>query len=124
MSQVSRCPCGNASYAQCCEPLHTGAVAQTPVALMRSRYSAYAKNLIDYLRYSWHPDTCPSDFAPDLQTCWLGLDILNKSVAADQQSGTVKFSARFRDRCGNTHRLVENSVFVRFEGRWVYLKAQ
>ena len=119
----ARCPCGNANYAQCCGYWHrASALSQvaigeessqvaldqyaSPVALMRSRYSAYVLNLIDYLRYSWHPDTCPAELDADYETRWLGLDILDKSTA-DGETATVRFRTRFREPNGQTHRLQE-----------------
>ena len=47
---VQNCPCGQGQYAACCQPLHEGvAYAQTAAQLMRSRYSAFAKQEIDYI---------------------------------------------------------------------------
>lgn len=47
---VKDCPChSGARYAACCKPLHDGARATSPVALMRSRFSAFALGLGDYL---------------------------------------------------------------------------
>ena len=42
------CPCGSGKeYGECCEPIIKGtALAQSPEALMRSRYTAYAKHEI------------------------------------------------------------------------------
>ena len=117
------CPCGGGEYVSCCEPMHLGAAACTPEALMRSRYSAYAKNLEHYLRISWHPSTCPADLQLDAKCVWLGLEIKNTSVSSDQNTGTVEFIARYRIKGGSAVRLSERSEFVRFEGRWVYLRA-
>ena len=49
------CPCGNgAVYQVCCGPLHNGErEAVTAEELMRSRYSAYAKGLSDYVFRTW-----------------------------------------------------------------------
>ncbi len=116
------CPCGNSDYSRCCEPLHLGAIAATPQALMRSRYSAYVKNLEPYLRISWHPSTCPTDLQLDPDCVWLGLEIKNASVSCDENSGTVEFVARYRIKGGSAVRLSERSEFVRVEGRWVYLR--
>ena len=44
------CPCQSGlRYKRCCRPLHQGAPAPSPEALMRSRYSAYALGLVDYI---------------------------------------------------------------------------
>lgn len=54
------CPCGSgARYAQCCGPLHDGAMASCAEALMRSRYSAYVLALEPYLLATWHADQRP-----------------------------------------------------------------
>ena len=56
------CPCDSGqTYVQCCGPWHQGlglgVFAPTPEALMRSRYSAFALGLVDYLTATWHPST-------------------------------------------------------------------
>jgi SEC-C motif domain protein len=116
------CPCGGASYAQCCEPLHLGAAAATPLALMRSRYSAYVLRLGAYLRHSWHPQTRPATIDFDANCVWLGLSIQSSAEAAEL--GTVEFIARYRIGGGSAVRLQEHSEFVRIDGRWVYWRAK
>ena len=116
------CPCGGGDYLSCCQALHLGAVAVTPEALMRSRYSAYVKNLEPYLRNTWHPSTCPADLQLDPDCVWLGLEVKSTSVSSDQNTGTVEFVARYRIKGGSAVRLSERSEFVRFESRWVYLR--
>ena len=72
------CPCESGQdYAACCAPLHGGAAAATPEALMRSRSSAFTLALEPYLLATWHPDTRPAtlDLAADGRTRWLGLSI-------------------------------------------------
>ncbi|MGA4815597.1 YchJ family metal-binding protein [Pseudomonas aeruginosa] len=50
MTQPS-CPCGSGDpLDDCCGRYHQGHPAPTAEALMRSRYSAYALGLVDYLR--------------------------------------------------------------------------
>lgn len=116
------CPCGGSDYRRCCEPLHLGALAATPEALMRSRYSAYVKNLELYLRHSWHPSTCPLEIQLDPDCVWLGLEVKSVSVASDENTGTVEFVARYRIKGGSASRITELSEFMRFQGRWVYLR--
>jgi len=55
---METCPCGSAQpYSRCCEPLILGAKsAPTPEALMRARYSAYAKTEVDFIIATTHPD--------------------------------------------------------------------
>lgn len=119
------CPCGlPAAYADCCGRYHAGASATTPEALMRSRYSAFALGLGDYLLASWHPSTRPEqlDLATPPQPKWIGLKIL-ASALQDECHGTVHFIARCRVG-GRAERLEENSRFVREDGRWYYLDGE
>lgn len=52
----SFCPCCSGKpYAHCCQKYHQGALSETSLALMRSRYSAYALGLTDYLIETTHP---------------------------------------------------------------------
>jgi SEC-C motif domain protein len=56
------CPCcSELDYSDCCKPYHTGTAAPTALALMRSRYSAYALGLIDYIIQTTHPKTRASN---------------------------------------------------------------
>jgi SEC-C motif-containing protein len=117
-SQDVACPCGGGAYAACCGKFHAGAVPQTAEALMRSRYSAYAKGLMDYVQASWHISTRPASLEHDEAAKWLGLEIRRHATHAD--AATVEFVARYRIE-GRAHRLHETSRFVREDGRWFYL---
>lgn len=117
------CPCGSGRpYADCCGRYHGGAAAPTAEALMRSRYSAYVLKLEDYLRTTWHPDTCPADLDLDSEPApkWLGLDV-RRHQQTDADHATVEFVARWRE-AGKGRRLHETSRFERLaDGRWVYV---
>ena len=94
--------------------------APTPEALMRSRYSAYAIGLIDYLLATWHPSTSPGEL--ELQPVkWIGLEI--RHTESSEEAGVVEFVARCRVN-GRAQRLHETSRFVRHEGRWLYIDGQ
>lgn len=118
------CPCGGGPYAACCEPFHEGAsLAPTAEALMRSRYSAFALALDDYLWRTWHPRTRPERVAVD-ESVWTGLEILDVvDGAKHDQDGLVEFVARYRNgrRPGILH---ERSRFERRGGRWLYLDGE
>ena len=46
----SDCLCGSdKKYKKCCRPYHSGQPAPTPEALLRSRFSAYALNNVQYI---------------------------------------------------------------------------
>ena len=66
---LSICPCGSQNnYAECCEPLITGQkAADTPEALMRSRYTAFAEKNIDYLFSSMTPELQQETDREDMQ---------------------------------------------------------
>ena len=91
------CPCGTGTaYAACCGRFHTGTRRPpTALALMRSRYSAFALGLPDYLIDTWHPATRPADLTWDADTHWQALEILATTDGrAWQEEGTVTFAAR------------------------------
>ena len=98
--------------------------APTAEALMRSRYSAFTLLNEEYLRYSWHPDTCPKQIRLNGNTQWLGLKIKN-TVAGDvsDDTGEVEFVARNKVN-GKASRLHECSRFSRYNNRWVYLNGK
>lgn len=119
------CPCGSGQdYGDCCGVWHaglgSGVHAPTPEALMRSRYSAYVRGLIDYLVATWHPSTAPGDLElPSVK--WLGLEVHHAEMAGD--AGVVEFVARCK-ASGRAERMEETSRFVRQDGRWWYIDGQ
>jgi SEC-C motif-containing protein len=126
---VQACPCGSgAAYAACCGPLHQGAEpATTALALMRSRYAAFALGDAGYLFRTWHPRTRPDDVGLDPAITWTGLEITEVVAGGtEDQEGEVAFVARWRapagDRSGGGDgALTERSRFARRAGRWLYL---
>lgn len=50
------CPChSQRRYLECCKPYHQGGIPENALALMRSRYSAYALMKNDYIIRTTHP---------------------------------------------------------------------
>ena len=91
---------------------------------MRSRYTAFVLKNEDYLRYSWHPDTCPKQIHLNKNTQWLGLKIKNTLAGCEKDdTGKVEFVARNKVN-GKASRLHENSRFIRYKDRWVYLNGK
>ncbi|WP_246066284.1 YchJ family protein [Limnobacter alexandrii] len=117
------CPCGRGSYQACCQPFHlNAALAPTAEALMRSRYSAYAMGLGDYVLSTWHVSTRPKqlDLQHELaQGKWLGLNV--KGHWPQGSKAEVEFVARYKPSNGPASRLHERSRFVLEEGRWFYV---
>jgi SEC-C motif-containing protein len=119
------CPCGSGDvYAGCCEPLIRGERdAETAEALMRSRYSAYAKVEIDYLYQTTHLSqrskfNHEESAAWSKKAQWISLEVLRTEKGGpDEDAGIVEFVARYREkeRLVNHHEIAE---FVREEGGW------
>ena len=88
---------------------------------MRSRYSAYALGLADYLLATWHPTTRPASlgFNDDPPLRWLGLEV--KRHVAEGDTAVVEFVARHRQGGGRAGRLYETSRFVRERQLWLYV---
>lgn len=121
----SPCPCGfGSAYGECCGAIHRGAQAPTATQLMRSRYSAFALGLADYLAHSWHSSTRPDSLELDDETRWLRLIIESSDAGGPfDAEGTVTFTAVGRES-GARFELHERSRFVREAGRWVYLDGE
>ena len=120
IEKKTACPCGGTNYTQCCGRFHGGTLPDTAEQLMRSRYSAYAMDLMDYVRQTWYPRTqpAPDELAHDAATKWLGLDVKKHVPMGDE--ATVEFVARYKVG-GRAHRLHEVSRFVREDGKWFYV---
>jgi SEC-C motif-containing protein len=121
---TGQCPCGSGRvYLHCCGPLHDGtAAAATAEALMRSRFSAFARGRADYLLSSWHPGTRPERLDLDEQITWRRLQIVDtESGGADDDTGIVEFRAQYLHH-GKRHILHERSRFSRArDGTWRYV---
>ena len=125
------CPCASEkTYANCCQLLHRGeAIAQTAEQLMRSRYSAYALKLIDYLVVTTHPDKrtpelrkSVADWAEQVKFFRLEIISTRQGLAADK-IGKVEFIAHYRHQ-GENQQLCEMSRFKRYRKNWVYLDGE
>jgi len=121
---MNPCPCGNPlPYDACCGRYHAGPLhlqAPDAAALMRSRYSAFVHDRVEYLLATWHPSTRPPQVEPNPPGLkWLGLDVKQHQVQ-DTDHATVEFVARSKHD-GRAHRLHETSRFVREGGRWFYV---
>lgn len=118
------CPCGSdLMLSSCCGRYHQGEIAPTPEALMRSRYSAFALGLSDYLLATWHPTTRPAELGQDPDTEWKSLTIVSAEPPLGD-SGYVHFKAYFYERRREQkrwHVLEEVSRFVKEQQRWWYI---
>lgn len=134
MDPTAPCPCGAEElFGRCCLPLHLGERhAETAEELMRSRYSAYAVDNLDYVWQTWHPKTRPAELTETGLT-WTGLEIVDTvDGRPGDESGEVEFRAHYRqgrrsgrsapDVAGGT--LHERSRFAVRARRWFYVDGE
>ena len=123
------CPCGsNLTYETCCGIFHSGQqIAPTAEALMRSRYSAFAKQEIAYLKETtWSPYQKHFDekgyLARSQNSIWLSLNIEATEAGTETDTkGTVTFTAKSMVE-GQMEEQREKSLFKKKNGRWYYVK--
>lgn len=124
------CYCGSKkAYAECCQPYVEGdALAETPEALMRSRYSAYCLKNFDYLEATTDPQALGDvNHAANRQWAesveFLSLEILSASV--DKNKGLVEFKATFKELGKEeVHVHHELSKFRKHQGQWFFRDGQ
>ncbi|HEX2580072.1 MAG TPA: YchJ family metal-binding protein [Rhabdochlamydiaceae bacterium] len=126
------CLCGSGKkYAACCGSSHHGKQPISGTALMRSRYSAYALGLVDYILKTTHPDHPDAKRPEEIRrkeieefcqtTTFRGLKILE--VQEWDSKGVVKFTAFLR-MDGHDFSFTEKSTFEKVNGQWLYLKGE
>lgn len=115
------CPCSKTlSYSECCEPLHKNKnVATSSEQLMRSRYSAYALGLGEYLYETTDPKFASREEIVEYisqskeQLEWLQLDVISSS------KNRVEFKAYYMED-EKLFVLHEKSEFINIDGKWFY----
>lgn len=128
MTKYERCPCtSRALYHKCCQPYHQGTLPDNALALMRSRYSAYALGLIDYIVITTHPEhaDCSLDaeqWKRELhhfcqETRFDGLKVLD--FTAGDEVSYVTFTAYVR-QFNRDVSFTEKSLFIKENGKWLY----
>lgn len=121
------CPCHSGKeYSLCCQPLHLGAFAENALDLMRSRFSAYALDLPQYIIKTTHPNNPQfnSDFLTwskeislfSQNTQFMDLQILD--FQESDNSATVTFIAHLTPSAS----FQETSLFQKHNNMWLYLK--
>jgi len=115
------CPCGGGTFGTCCGPVLDGSrPAATAVALMRSRYTAFAVGDVAYLLRSWHRSTRPPTLELDDDLVWRRLVVLGVEAGGPwDDEGVVEFVAQYTSGLARG-RLHERSRFVRVDG-WQYV---
>lgn len=117
------CPCGSdQKYESCCGILHTGAPASSALALMKSRYSAYAKGHLEYIKNTTDPQAQnPREFAAAKD--WMQkAEFVKLEILFSEEHETkaiVEFKAHFK-MDGRNHVHHERSKFRKLKGLWYY----
>lgn len=121
MSNKANCFCGSdLRFEDCCEPYFLDKLkAPTALALMKSRYCAYATQQVDYLLKTTHSSQLKNNSREDIlnwskSNTWSKLEILSFSAT------TVEFKAYFVDEKGVLKVHYEFSNFVCENGSWFY----
>jgi SEC-C motif domain protein len=123
---MSNCPCGSGKSADdCCVRYHNGTPAPTALALMKSRYSAFALGNGEYLAATLstaqRADFNIGEFNESHgDSRWLGLEVRQVVDGAENdETGTVEFVARYNTG-GDAIAHHERAEFAREDGRWVF----
>jgi len=128
ISPNALCPCHSGKkYKQCCQSYHKGILPSTAKKLMRSRYSAFALSLAEYIMTTTHPNN--SDYTEDKEnwrksilnfsqtTRFLGLKI--SEFIDGKEEAFVTFEAQL-----DHGMLKEKSHFLKVEGKWLYERGE
>ncbi|WP_281225214.1 YchJ family protein [Flavobacterium aquiphilum] len=117
-----KCYCGSSeSFESCCNRYISGAEkAPTALALMKSRYSAYATHQVDYLLATTHISEREYYSKEDVLH-WATANKWQKLEIISFTEDTVEFKAYFVD--GNNANQVhyEFSTFKQENGNWFYV---
>ena len=124
ISPNAPCPCHSGKkYKQCCQPYHKGILPSNALKLMRSRYSAYALGMVEYIIATTHPNNPDASIAlSDWQkaigdfaktTYFRGLKILE--YVDGEEEAFVTFEATLSDGI-----MKEKSRFLKEDGKWLY----
>ncbi len=128
---MTNCPCcSGIEFENCCAPILDGKIdAPTAEALMRSRYTAYAKGHFEHIRRTLHPknqDNFDEDAAREWseESEWQGLEIVStKAGGKDDTEGVVEFIAKYvRDDEQEEHQ--EIADFKQVNGKWYFVNGK
>ncbi len=120
--------CSGIAFEKCCQPYLLGtSKAPTAETLMRSRYSAYASNAIEYIIRTTHPSTRlqydPISIENWAKTStWQKLEVVSKQSGEMQDTkGKVEFKAYFLDSQKIPHIHHEHSSFKKEKDEWFFV---
>ena len=122
------CPCcSGKTFEECCEPIINRENAQTALALMRSRYTAYYFHEAEYIYRTTHPKTRLNISLNEItqwakENTWTKLEIVNFEKGNESDfKGMVEFKAHYIDNTGSPQIHHEKSNFLKERGKWFYV---
>ncbi|HZF70494.1 YchJ family protein [Sulfuricurvum sp.] len=128
ISPNAPCPCHSGEkYKNCCFPYHRGIFPSNAQKLMRSRYSAFALGLSEYIMATTHPNN--PDYTEEkevwkkhilefsLSTRFLGLKI--SEFIDGESEAFVTFEAKLDGGI-----LKEKSRFLKVNNKWLYVDGE
>lgn len=122
------CPCSSGlDYSNCCKAYHEGRLPEDALKLMRSRFSAYALNLSDYIIETTHPAS--KSYQANKFNWRRGISHFSKSSNFERLevldfketefTAMVTFVAYITQE-GEDASFTERSTFEKVKGRWLY----
>lgn len=119
--------CSGKNFNECCEPyLSDAEIPTTPEALMRSRYTAFARANVEYVANTMKSPAADHFDLEDARVAaqqlhWDEFEIVNSSVNEDK--ATVEYIAYFiaNSMKHKLHKLCELQLT---DGKWYYINAQ
>lgn len=122
MSNAALCFCGSAiPFQECCQKYIDGTEkAPTALALMKSRYSAYASHQVDYLWNTTHSSQRKHYSKADILH-WATVNQWQKLEIIASTENTVEFKAYFLDENKINQIHHEFSTFMQENGSWFYV---
>jgi SEC-C motif-containing protein len=119
MSVNSKCPCGSGlKYKKCCQAYHKGKVPENALALMKSRYSAYAMGEVRYIiKTALRDDDINSIKEFCKNSSFKKLEIID--FIDGENEAYVTFRATIFQG-SNDISFTEKSKFIKIDGKWMY----
>ena len=132
MTKSEDCPCcSGKSFGDCCESIiERKKIAQTPLELMRSRYTAHVVKNMDHIESTmrgkslklWDKEKTHDEW---FELCtWNKLEIIDApEVTKTCKQGVVEFKAYYIFE-GKEHVMHERSKFSKINNQWYYVLGQ
>ena len=115
----SKCPCGSGKkYKKCCRIFHKGAYPKDILSLMKSRYSAFAMQEIDYIIKTSLYQNNKQELLEFSRNCEF-----KKLEIIEVKDNFVIFKA-FIECGGVDNSFCEKSYFKKVDGKWKYERGE